>query len=40
MSLMIKNNSRKPEEASVEEEFSIVMQRLRRERSLCQNEVE
>jgi len=37
---MIKKNRRKPEETSVEGTFGIVLQRLRRDRGLCQKEVE
>jgi hypothetical protein len=37
---MIKKNTRKPGETSVEETFGIVLQRLRRGRGLCQKEVE
>jgi hypothetical protein len=37
---MIKKNTRKPDETSVEEAFGIVVQPLRRDRGLCQNEIE
>jgi hypothetical protein len=38
MNVMIKKNTRKPKETSVEQAFSVMLQRLRRDRGLCQRE--